>query len=51
MLASGRPYIHQPVGAAHGVQVVFHHIDRVARMLQALQRLEQGFAVGRVQTG
>ncbi|MNM86211.1 hypothetical protein D3C81_983560 [compost metagenome] len=51
MFTGGRPNIHQPVGAAHGVEVVLHHINRVAGLFQALQGFEQGFAVGRMQAG
>ncbi|MCY1421518.1 hypothetical protein D9M71_371760 [compost metagenome] len=51
MFAGSWPYIHQPVGATHGVQVVLYHIHRVAGVFQPLQGLEQGFTVGRVQAG
>ena len=51
MLARRRADIDQPVGAAHGFQVMLDHEQRVARRLQALQGFEQRFAIGRVQTG
>jgi len=51
MLAGSGADVHQPVGAAHGVQVMLHHIHRVAGLLEPLQGIEQRFAVGRVQAG
>ena len=51
MLAGVRPYINQPIGAAHHVQVMLDHKKRVARRLELIQRLQQGFAVGRMQSG
>ncbi len=51
VLAGGRPYVHQPVRTAHGVQVVFDHVHRIARLLEALQGFEQGFTVSGVQAG
>ncbi|MNG91639.1 hypothetical protein D3C79_505530 [compost metagenome] len=46
-----RADVHQPVGAAHGVQVVLDHVHRVARLLEPLQGLEQRLAVGWMQPG
>ncbi|MNI08978.1 hypothetical protein D3C73_620310 [compost metagenome] len=51
VLTRRRADIDQPVGAAHGLQVVLDHEQRVARRFQTLQRLEQRFAVCRVQAG
>ncbi|MNV93509.1 hypothetical protein D3C71_1882100 [compost metagenome] len=51
MLARGGPDIHQPVGPAHGVEIVLHDIHRVAGLLEPLQGLVQRLAVGRVQAG
>ncbi|MCY1424201.1 hypothetical protein D9M71_399380 [compost metagenome] len=51
MLARRRADIDQPVGAAHGFQVVLDHEQGIARRFQALQGFEQRFTVGRVQAG
>ena len=51
MLAGRRANVDQPVGAAHGFQVMFDHEQGVARGFQALQGFEQCFAIRRVQTG
>ncbi len=51
LLPRPRPDVHQPVGAAHHVQVVFHHEQRVAHGLQAAERREQRLGVGRMQSG
>ncbi len=51
MLARRRANINQPVGAAHGFQVMLDHEQGIARRLQALQGFEQRLTIGRVQTG
>ena len=50
MLAGSRAHVDQPVGAAHGFQVMFHHKQRIACGFQAIKRSEQCFAIRRVQT-
>ena len=49
MLTGRRADVDQPVGPAHGFQVMLHHKQRIARGLQTLERGEQRFAIGRVQ--
>lgn len=48
-LPSIRPDIHQPLRAAHQVQVVLHHEHRVAGVAQPVERVVQGLAIGGVQ--
>ncbi|MNP34937.1 hypothetical protein D3C76_1282470 [compost metagenome] len=40
-----RPHIHQPLRAAHQVEVVFHHEHRIAGIAQLVQRVVQRLAV------
>ncbi len=44
-----RPDIHEPLRAAHQVQVVLHHKHRVARVAQPVECIVQGLAVGGMQ--
>ncbi len=50
-LAGVGPDVHQPLRAAHQLQVVFHHEHRVAGVAQPVQGVVQGLAVGGVQPG
>ncbi|RMQ91906.1 hypothetical protein ALP97_05238 [Pseudomonas salomonii] len=49
VLTGRRAHVDQPVGAAHGFQVMFHHKQRIAGGFQTLKRSEQCFAIRRVQ--
>ena len=50
-LAAFRPQVHQPVGGADHVQVVFDHQQRVPGIHQLLEGLEQAGGVVEVQAG
>ncbi|MNR01141.1 hypothetical protein D3C85_1169370 [compost metagenome] len=49
MLARRRADVDQPVGAAHGFQIMLDHKQGIARSFQALQGFEQRLAICRVQ--
>ncbi|MNN72760.1 hypothetical protein D3C81_1888230 [compost metagenome] len=49
MLTRLRAYIHQPLRAAHQLQIMFDNEDRVSPVAQPVQRVVQRLAVGRVQ--
>ncbi len=49
MLARARPHVHNPVGGADGVLVVFDDEDRVAQVAHAHQRLDEAGVVALVQ--
>ncbi len=49
VLARARAHVHQIVGAAHGVLVVFDHDHRVAEVAQARERGQQAVVVALVQ--
>ncbi len=51
LLARCRTDVDQPVGTAHGFDIMLDHKQCVAVRLQALQRLEQRLAIRRMQTG
>ena len=50
MLSGFRTYIDDPVGVAHQFQIVLDDEQRVARLLQLIQRRNEGLRVGRVQS-
>ena len=50
LFAGGGSDVDDPVGVAHDVEFVLDHEQRVARRLQLIERRQQRFGVGRMQT-
>ena len=51
MLARVRPHIDDPVRLPDHVEIMLDHEQRITRRLQAVQRAQQRFGVGRMQAG
>ena len=51
MHAGSRADIHNPVRAPHHVEIVLDHEQRIARLLQPVERAQQSFGIGGMQSG
>ena len=51
MLTRRRTHVHYPVGVADHVQLVLHDEERVARLLEPVERAQQRLGVCGMETG
>ena len=51
MLARRRAHVHDPVGMANDIELVFHHEQRIARRFQLIERRQQRFGIRGMQSG